>query len=822
MKQRIISLLICAVALTKALAVEITDEHVARAREMVAQMTLDEKIACMAGKTSFSTFGIDRLALPEVLMADGPQGLRNHSPHSTLYPAGILAAASWNRHAVSRLGESLGNDARARGVGILLAPGVNIYRSPLCGRNYEYMGEDPYLASEMAVRYINGVQSKGVIATVKHFAANNQEWGRHHASSCVDERTLHEIYFPAFRKAVQQAGVGAVMNSYNLVNGVHATENRWLNTDILRDRWGFRGILMSDWTSVYSTVNAIASGLDLEMPKPVYFSEKRVKEALVNGRISEKMIDTKVEHLIATFIAFGLLDREQKDTSIPLDCDRSRQTALDVAREGIVLLKNEHNILPLKGRTLVLGPNCDTIVSGGGSGTVSPFSVTPVTRALTALKKNTVTIPEHLLYRDIAEDIFTDSTFTTPGFTGQYYKSKKAEGSPDQTRIDPAVKFKWGWKAPFADFPDDGYAAVWTGCYKATEDGTLKIRVFGDDGYRVSVNGKVLAADWGNHSVTTREVFTDVKKGDTYDIRIDYFENVGGAEISCSLSLLNRELLAKEMKRCDNVVYCTGFNGDIEGEGFDRDFAIPEYQENFILQLAEMNPNLTVVLNAGGAVDLSKWGDAAKGLLMAWYPGQEGGQAIAEILTGRLSPSGKLPISWERNAEDNPCYAGYMPSSDKTRSSDTRECQRANYDEGIFTGYRGYDRTGIAPLFPFGFGLSYSDFEFSDLALKTIDNETVEVSFTLRNRGKMEASEVAQVYVSDNECTYPRPVKELKGFEKIRLAPGKSQRVSLTLGREAFEFYNPDLHDFVVEPGVFTIHVGNSSANLPLAATVTL
>ena len=248
-------------------------DHDARARQLVDKMTIDEKISLLSGETSFSIRAIPRLGIPRVLLADGPQGVRNHAPHSTLYPCGILTAASWDRDIARRVGESIGDDARARGVGIMLGPGVNIYRSPLCGRNYEYMGEDPYLASETAVAYIRGMQSRGVMATVKHFAANNQEWSRHHASSEVDERTLNEIYFPAFRKAVE-AGVGAVMNSYNPLNGVHATENAWLNNDILKGEWGFDGILMSDWTSVYSTVGAANAGLDLEMPKAVWFTRK--------------------------------------------------------------------------------------------------------------------------------------------------------------------------------------------------------------------------------------------------------------------------------------------------------------------------------------------------------------------------------------------------------------------------------------------------------------------------------------------------------------------------------------------------------------------
>ncbi len=822
MKIRSLITTFLAIASLSATAVEITPAHRERARALVKQMTIDEKIGCLSGKTSFSLRGNERLGIPEILLADGPQGLRNHAPHSTLFPAGILAAATWNRDLVSRYGESLGDDARARGVGILLGPGVNIYRSPLCGRNYEYMGEDPYLTSEMAVRYINGVQSKGVIATVKHFAGNNQEWSRHHVSSDIDERTLHEIYFPAFRKSVQEAGVGAVMNSYNLLNGVHATENRWLNTDILRNLWGFEGILMSDWTSVYSTVNAASSGLDLEMPKAVHYTPERIKEALKNGLITEKLIDKKVEHLLSTFIAFGLLDRVQKDSAISLDYLPSRQTALDVAREGIVLLKNDRNILPLKGRTLVLGPNCDTIMSGGGSGSVSPFSVTPVSRALKKIRKNTVVIPENKLYYDISKYIYTDSTRSERGFTGRYYKNQKMEGNPDFVRTDTTIHFLWEYERPLPDFPEDHFSVTWSGFYRPEKDGVIKIRISGDDGYRVIINGKTVTGDWGNHALSSREVEYEVEKNKDYNIRVDYFDNISSANIICTLGMLDEDTLERELRRADNVVYCTGFNSGTEGEGFDRSFSMPAFQKKFINRLAASNPNMTVVLNAGGGIDFSEWGDAARAILLAWYPGQEGGQAIAEILTGKLSPSGKLPISIESRLEDNPSYANYYSNTPNTRSSSKKECTRVEYKEGIFTGYRGYDRSGIKPLYPFGFGLGYSSFKFSDLELTPLGGNRVKVSFTLQNTGKKEASEVAQIYVTDNECSLLRPLKELKGFEKINLKPGKSQRITVELDEEAFSFYDPDQHKFTIEPGTFTISVGNSSDNLPLSGMIDL
>ncbi|MDE7386415.1 MAG: glycoside hydrolase family 3 C-terminal domain-containing protein [Muribaculaceae bacterium] len=799
-------------------AVTIGKEHKERARKLVEAMTLDEKIDYLSGETSFSLRPVERLGIPRILLADGPQGIRNHCEHSTLYPSGILLAATWNRDLARRYGESLGDDARARGVGILLGPGVNMYRSPLCGRNFEYMGEDPFLTSEIAAYYINGVQSRGVIATIKHFAGNNQEWNRHHASSDIDERSLNEIYFPAFRKAVQKAGVGAVMNSYNLLNGVHATENRWLDTDVLRETWGFDGILMSDWTSVYSTVNAANAGLDLEMPKGVFFTRPLIKDAIATGRITEETINRKVEHLLSTFIAFGLLDREQKDTAIPQDNDNSRLTALDVAREGIVLLKNSDGILPLKGRTVVLGPNAGRIPTGGGSGFVSPFSVTTVAAGMSELNKRCVALTDDILYRDVTGDIYTDSTCTERGFAGKYYKNMTREGEPAAVRTDSVIKFVWQRSAPFDGFPEDHFSAEWTAFYRPEFDTLLKIRVSGDDGYRVSINGKVIAADWGNHALSSREVEYSVEGGKGYDIHVEYFDNISDATMVCSIMALNEQLLARELKRADNVVYCTGFNSDVEGEGFDRNFALPSYQERFMKRLLDFNPNLVVVVNAGGGVDFSAWDELARAILLAWYPGQEGGRAIAEILTGRLSPSGKLPISIENRLEDNPCAANYHKNAEPKE----RECAHVDYREGVFTGYRGYDRSGVKPRYPFGFGLGYSTFEFGNLEISKTGENEVEVSFDIRNTGKVKAAEVAQIYVSDSESSVPRPAKELKGFEKVTLNPGESRRVTVTLDKEAFEYYDMNAGSFVVEPGKFVISVGNSSDNLPLKSTVIL
>lgn len=670
--KKLVAILLILASLGAKAQVQITPADKERASALVKQMTLEEKCRFIAGARSFYTVAIPRLGIPEIRMADGPQGVRNNTV-STQFPCGILTAATWNRDLAHRLGNSLADDCRARGVSILLGPGVNIYRAPMCGRNFEYFGEDPYLSGETAVHYILGVQEKGVMATVKHFAANNQEKARHTMSSDVDERTLQEIYFPAFRKAVQEGGVGAIMDSYNLVNSVHSTENAWMNKVVLRDQWGFEGIVMSDWTSVYSTIGAVNGGLDLECPKGVFFTPEKIMPLIGNGVLQESAIDEKVQHILQTFIAFGFLDKPQKDDSIPENNPASAATALDIAREGIVLLKND-NTLPFtkKSKILVVGANGIKMPHGGGSGEVTPFYTISVADGLTALHK--------------------------------------------------------------------------------------KVTVIED-----------------------------------------------------------KSLLEKEMASCTDIVYCCGFNRDLEGEAFDRPFSLTEKQLELMERIQKnltARQHLTVVINSGGAVDMAPWMQGAHAILMAWYPGQEGGTAVAEILTGKVSPSGKLPISMEAAPEDNPSFATYFDKDSKQ--------SRTSYSEGIFTGYRGYDKTGVKPLYPFGFGLSYSTFKYSNLTVEKHPDGKVEVSFDVTNTGKRDAAEVGQVYVRDISCSVPRPLKELKGYDKHFIGKGKTVRFSAVLDADAFTFYSTDSHSFVLEGGEFEILAGPSSADLPLKATIVL
>lgn len=813
----IIGILLCGIGILNAQVV-ITSEAEQRAKEIVAKMTLKEKLRYISGYTGgFSICPVPRLGLPEVFMADGPQGIRNNTK-STMYPSGILSAATWNRDLNYRLGRGLGQDAKARGVGILLGPGVNIYRSPLCGRNFEYFGEDPYLSGEVAKQYILGVQSEGVIATIKHFAANNQEWDRHHVSSEVDERTLQEVYFAPFRKAVKEAHVGAVMNSYNLLNGVHASENRWLNIDILRDTWGFKGILMSDWVSVYSTVGAANHGLDLEMPTGEYLNEELLMPAIEQGLITEATIDLKVQHILQTLIAFGFLDKEPKDTSIALDNPHSRQTALDIAREGIVLLKNEGNMLPLKGRTVVMGSNAEVLVTGGGSGFVSPFSTVSIAEGLEQLqKRNTIRLKDDLLFDDLKDAIYADEGKRQKGFKAEYFKNVELKGTPDATCMENQIAHDWGTGVPLEGFPADGFSVRWTATYVPVTNGLVRMTMCGRGDYRAYINDQLICTD----HLPEREQVIEVEAGKKYRLRVEYHNYGGDARIGLKAGILNESLLKQTLAKAKNVVLCVGFNngdedGGIEGEGADRSFALPKPRLELIRKVTSLHDNVVVVVNAGGGIDFSDWGDKVKAIVMAWYSGQEGGRAVAEILTGVISPSGKLPISIEHRWEDNPVSKSYY------ENMKFAEYKRTQYSEGIFMGYRGYDKSGIKPLYPFGYGLSYTTFAYGNLMVEKNGVNRVKVTFDISNTGKMDAAEVAQVYVHDVKSSVPRPYKELKGYEKVFLKKGETKRVTIELEDDAFSYYDMDKQRFVVEKGDFEILVGTSSECLPLKGSITL
>jgi beta-glucosidase len=807
----------------------------ARVEAILSKMTLEEKIDMLGGTDGFFVRDLPRLNLPRLKMADGPLGVRNFGP-ATAMSGGVSLAATWNPQLAERVGTEIGRDARAKGVHFLLGPGVNIYRAPMNGRNFEYFGEDPFLASRIAVGYIRGVQSQGVSATVKHFMANNSEFDRHNSDSVVDERAMREIYMPAFEAAVKEAHVGAMMDSYNLVNGEHASQNRHILTDVARREWGFDGLMMSDWFATYDGVGAANAGQDIEMPFGANMNQKVLLPAIKDGRVSQATIDEHVRRILRTAARFGWLDREQADASIPRFNQQGRQAALQAAREGMVLLKNEGGLLPLDRKKLktilVVGPDAYPAVPvGGGSARVEPFASVSFLEGLSNALGTSVNVLYHRgtpTLSELAESTefrVSDDPHGSQGLRVEYFSGEALTGTPVITRTERYVNFGRD-SGNRMTFPDATLSSRRTGYYTPQSAGAYDIftESSGEDGgfHRLYVDDKLVVDNMQTSRTLSGRVTLQ------FDARPHKFvlEQRGrsgwlGTRLKMGV-VRHGGTVVEEAKRlaskADVVIVAAGFAPETESEGADRTFALPLGQDDLISEMAAANKNTIVVVTSGGGYDASAWVDRVPALLQAWYPGQEGGTALAEILLGDVNPSGRLPVTFERRWEDNPVHDSYYPADGTNR---------VVYKEGIFVGYRGYEKTGTKPLFPFGHGLSYTTFRYSNLTVKPAPASSgtaplYEVSFDVRNTGSREGADVAQVYVGDTHSKAARPAKELKGFSKVSLRPGETRRVTVTLDARAFSYYDTDAKRWRTDPGDFDILVGRSSEQIELRGKATV
>jgi len=796
-----------------------------RAQAIVKKMTLDEKLDYIGGTGGFSIRGIPRLGLPELRMADGPLGVRNAGP-STAYAAGIALAASWDVELASQVGAMIGRDARARGIHFLLGPGVNLYRTPLGGRNFEYFGEDPILAARLAVAYIQGVQEQGVSATVKHFVGNNSEMNRHHTSSEIDERTLRELYLPAFEAAVRDGKVGAMMAAYNMVGGEHMTENDVLNNRIAKHEWGFDGILMSDWDATTNGVAAANGGLDLEMPSGKMMNRSCLSSAIQDGIVPEAGINDKVMRILRTAIRFGWLDHAQSDPSWPLYSEEGRALALESARASLVLLKNQ-GLLPLdKNRVksvAVIGPGAyPAVPTGGGSAQVKPFVAVSYLEGLSSYLGGRVRYSRGVVPLD---EVFDSTLFVTanaddkPGLVGEYFANGNLEGAPTVTRTDEHVHFTWDAKNPWPTGDAPSFSARWSGFFIPTSSGDYRFSVssYGLDRYRLFVDG-IKVIDRTGAAQPILDTVIKLKAGDAHAVRLEYMHFDHHARLGFGVRKTSDFVMADAKAvaaSADVAVVFAGFDPSNEGEGADRTFELPPGQDELIAQVRGANKHTVVVLTSGGGVDMSRFVDAVPAIVQAWYPGQEGGRALAELLFGDFSPSAKLPVTFEARLADGAAAANYLPGNDG----------KVNYREGLFLGYRHVDKGGIKPLFPFGYGLSYTKFAYSNLAVSpepAAADGMVSVAFDVTNTGRRVGAEVAQVYVADGHAPVPRPAKELKAFTKVRLAPGETTRVQLALDRRAFAYFDDQEKTWTVAPGTFEILAASSSQQIELRGKVTL
>jgi beta-glucosidase len=811
-----------------------------RVESILMQMTLEEKIDLLGGVNGFDIRGVPRLGVPQMATADGPFGIRRSS-RANVMAGGIILAATWNTALAQTVGREIGRDARARGVHFYLAPGVNIYRSPLNGRNFEYLGEDPWLASRMAVALIEGVQSQGVAATIKHYFGNNSEFARHGSNSVIDERAAREIYLPAFEAAVRQARVGAVMSSYNFVNGERMSASRFFNVDVLKREWGFDGVLMSDWDSTYDTLTAANGGLDLEMPSAKFLNHERLLPLIREGRVSEATLDDKVRRILRTAVRFGWLDREQMDPSIPHYNAVGRQAALQTAREGMVLLKNDGGLLPLSKektkRIAIVGPNAyPAVLHGGGSVTVAPFEAVSFLQGLSDHLGTSVEV--HYL-RGIPDlkQVALGTRFATaaeggsPGLTVEVFENPDLRGEPAETRIEHVVDLgapldftplAAGEAPPRPNVPPRPVSMRWTGYYTPSHAGMHDVfvhvggfsRIFG---FRLYVDDRLVADRWDLKTAALNELRLQLDAR-PHKFVLEHRSESGGFDPGSPfirMGIVKQggwvDASVERLARCvDAVIVAAGFDATSELEDWDRSFSLPPGQNDLINAVAAANRNTIVTLTSGGAVDMREWLDRVPAVLQTWYPGQEGGTALAEILFGAVNPSGRLPATFEKRWEDNPAYASYYP---RPGSNDVA------YKEGVFIGYRGYEKNGVSPQFPFGHGLSYTTFRLSDLSVqrRASSSETLfDVSFTVTNTGDRAGAVVPQLYVAPPRARVPRPPKELKGFTKIHLEPGESRVVTLPLDGRAFAYFDAKARRWRADAGTFGILVGTSSADIEL------
>jgi len=815
----------------------------AKAHQMLSQLTLEQKIQLIGGVDSMFTHAEPSIDLPRLKMSDASVGVRTWGP-TTAYAGGAALAATWDKNFALELGESLGRDARARGVNFLLGPGVNIARSPVSGRNFEYLSEDPYLNSALVVPWIEGVQSQGVVATVKHYAMNSQEYNRHNVSADVDERTMRELYLAPFEAAVTQGHVGAVMNSYNLVNGVHATQNEFLNLKVLKGDWHFNGVLMSDWDATYDGVAAANNGLDLEMPSPRFMNAETLLPAVKDGQVKEATIDDKVLRILRLALRFHFLDRPQLDLDDSTYSVADRAVALRGALESITLLRNEDHILPLdpaKIKTIaIIGPDAwPAVPGGGGSSEATAFApVSFVTGIANFLGPNV-----RVLYtRGLPEesDVFRRTHWDGP-IQEATYPSKDFTGSPETSHVREianSTQDRW-WMTPPAKSPR---SIRYTATFKATSAGRYVVVAAapGRDGLTITIDGKKWKTPPHAEGVAPQSTTVDLSAGQTVHIVADYVPYASEEHLSLGIAD-EQDLITPEAKEfaahADVAVVAVGFNPSTESEGMDRTFHLPWGQDALVEAVAAANPHTIVALTGGGGMNVTRWLDKVPALLHTWYPGQEGGTALAEILFGKHDPEGRLPVSFDRTWPDNPSYKDYYPVKGDDTTLHVTEVghppvtytiPHVKYEDKLMVGYRYWTTTGKKPLFPFGYGLSYTTFRISHLqapslsTVGTIDPNGIPVSFDVTNTGSVEGAEVAQLYISDPSATVSRPERELKGFAKVRLAPGETKHVTLTLDARSFSYWDEATHGWKIDPGKFVLRVGDSSQDTPLQHEITL
>jgi beta-glucosidase len=813
-----------------------------RVEALLKQLTVREKSALLSGQDAWHTVPVDRLGLPSLVMSDGPHGVRSSQPETgridgpaTSFPTGVSMASSWNPDLIEQVAAALGEETRAMGCDILLGPCVNIVRHPLAGRNFEAYSEDPFLAGKIGVAYVKGLQSQRIGASLKHYACNNQEIERFRGDSLVDERTLREIYLAQFEMIVKEAKPWTVMCSYNRINGVYASQNHHLLKDILKQEWGYQGVVVSDWGANHTITESVEGGLDLEMPGPAKYYGRLLEEAVRIWQIDESTLDDAVRRILRMLIVSGKVDGEDLPPG-SLNTPAHAALACVLAEESIVLLRNAGGLLPLNPANLktvaVIGPLAaiGSIGGGGSSFLESPYRVSP----LEGLQKALQGQPVELRFAQGCDSFANLPPLRAlaltmpdgkPGALCQFWDNPEFKGAPVAERVESNRLDFWWFTAPVEGIKD-AFSGRWVGRLTAADTGRHSFGLSSAGIARLYLDGKLLIDNSAKqpeelNSVVYSQTELDLVAGQSYELMLEASrpanESFAHARVCFAFTPQAEEDHRFEQavalaRQADVALVFVGLPENFESEGDDRPHMDLTGRQNELVEaVLAANPNTVVVLNAGSPLRLP-WAEKVPALLETFYPGLEGGSAIARVLLGEVNPSGKLSTTFPKRLEDTPAYINY-PGGKQVR-----------YGEGIFIGYRYYDMRDLAPAFPFGFGLSYTTFEYSHLRLpgEVLPGQPVSVSLTVKNTGQRTGKEVVQLYVHDVASSLPRPPKELKGFAKLELAPGESREVTFSLDERALSFYDPYRKAWVAEPGDFEVLVGASSRDIRLQGTFKL
>lgn len=810
----------------------ITAENEKTIEELIFKMTLEEKVNMCHANSKFTSGGVPRLNIEELSMSDGPHGVRSEIKRDewvclnreedkcTYLPTESALAATFNPDLARKFGEVLGSEARYRGKDIILGPGINIMRTPLCGRNFEYLSEDPVVISKMAPEIVKGIEEQDVSSCVKHFALNNQELDRSGVNIELSNRALNEIYLKGFYSAIIEGGASSVMGAYNKYKGQHLCHNGYLVNDVLKDKWGFKGVYLSDWNGCHNTDEAINSGLDIEMgtEKPYneyYLADAFLEKAKTDLKVRE-ILDDKVRRILRLMFSINKFSPERKKGEF--NTIKHQKIAYDIASEAMVLLKNEDNILPLKlkqgQKILVIGENAvKTHAEGGSSSGIRPlYEVTP----FEGIKNR---------FGSICEVEYESGNFNLSGNpiptqnlgiieTGAGVRAFKLT-TIRETGGEIQKKTAYSADAVIEDKTADSYILEFG--IDAPKNGKYLFRIKSTVGVRLVIDGKEVLNQQTNRWNATRGICTEydyavsLAEGKPSDFKLYMSNEVKNAIFDLKwITPYDMENISGEneffekVKNADYVIYCGGLDHSLDTEGADRrNMELPAKQIMMIEKIAGQNKNLILVLTAGSPIEMP-WIDKVKAVLWMWYAGMEGGNALADILIGKVNPSGKMPFTSPQRYEDCPVarYGEYKK----------RNCR---YNEDIFVGYRGFEKDGIKPLFPFGYGLSYADFKYSNLKVLT-ENGGITVSFDIENLSNVTAKETALVFVGETLPSVKRPKKELMNFEKIELKGGEKKQISLFVPKKDMSYYDEDISDFKFETGEYNIFVGSSAEDIQL------